>query len=88
MLSSYNSVTLTASGLIKTGPGQLHSLTIAGTANATATIYNNTAGSGTVIWEIRCLANSQASAVLDVVFSKGAYVDLSGAGVTFSCSYG
>ncbi len=81
-----DSVNLTSNGLVHTGYGALVSvaLTAAGDT-ATATVYDNTAGSGTVICVLKAAANTcqvlAPAAALGV--STGIYVVL--AGTTPNC---
>jgi hypothetical protein len=79
---------VTASGAVKSGPGVLHSLVLtAGSDAATATVYDETSGSGDVIVAIKAAANATESVVLDVAFGVGLYVALSGTSPTVTVSY-
>lgn len=75
----YTSLTASGNTLVKTGPGQLHSL-IVGTATGNITIYDGTTSGGTVI-----LATSALPAAgiynINIAFLTGLFVVLSGAGV-------
>ena len=85
MLGNYKYAYTASSALLKTGPGGIHSVLLAGgSANSTLTVYDNTAGSGTVICVLAALIGTSASVTLDVAFSKGCYATLSGTGA--SCS--
>jgi len=80
MSETYNYAVLTASGLVKTGPGVLHSLVLdGGTANSTALAYDEVSGSGTELAAVRALAGTTgATGPLDVAFGVGLYVVLAG----------
>ncbi len=81
----------TSSELVKTGPGVLHEAHLAAGADAAAaTVYANTAGSGTVICRLAAPANgSDRFAPKDgVAFSVGLYVNLdSGTSPTVDTAY-
>lgn len=88
MAVSYAYKNTDSSALVKTGPGFIHSVTLIAAANNTTLIlYDNTEGSGTVIWKLDAEANASHSAILDVTFSKGLYAALTGAGGSVSVSY-
>ena len=76
----------TADETVKTGPGVLYSVHLAaGTgALATATVYDNTAASGTVIARLAAVAdgNDRWEAPGGASFGAGIHVDLTGAGGT------
>jgi len=62
----------TAGVTIKSGAGFLHSVTIAPLATATITLYDNTAASGTVIFQSTAMiAGNPCTIILDVSFSTG-----------------
>lgn len=66
----YSHITTATTTVIKTGSGVLHTITVGtGGASSVATVYDNTAGSGTVIAVLSTAA--QASLTLDVGFSTG-----------------
>ncbi len=68
-----------ASALIKTGPGILHGVVLAaGSDAATLILYDNTAGSGTIICNLAAITGTSASVVLDVAFGTGLYMALTG----------
>ena len=85
MLSSNGSYfykRLTASGLLKSGSGLLGGFIVA-SGTPTITIYDNNAGSGTLILN-GLLANSSTPYPVPARFTNGAYVVISGTGdVTF-----
>lgn len=80
---------LAASGLVKSGPGVLHSIVLtAGSDAATAIVYDNTAGSGDVIVSLGApVADKTVAAVLNVVFSVGCYVALTGTDPSCTVAY-
>lgn len=89
MLASYTYSNKTSSALVKTGPGLLHSVVLAGGSDAaTLIVYDNTAGSGTIICKLAAQTGETASAVLDVAFSKGIYATLTGTTPSASVAYG
>jgi hypothetical protein len=69
---SFAHIATSTTTTVKSGAGILHTLTVnnLGTVASTTTIYDNTAGSGTVIAIINTLAG-QTSYVYDVVFATG-----------------
>ena len=79
---------LAASGLIKTGPGILHSVTIqAGSDAATVVIGDEVATAGdTLLMLGAATAGTSVCAVLDVSFGVGLYATITGTdpGVTVS----
>lgn len=87
-LGNYKYKNTGTSAAVRTGPGTLHSVVLAaGSDAATLIVYDNTAGSGTVICKLAAVANGGASAVLDVAFSKGLYAALTGTGPSASLAY-
>jgi hypothetical protein len=79
MIGSFVYSNKAASALVKTGPGTLHSVNLAAAGDAaTAIVYDNTAGSGTIIVKLSAAANTSESHVLDVTYSTGLYVALTG----------
>lgn len=89
MLSSYNVTNIAVAATIKTGPGIIHSITLAAAADAaTAIVYDNTAASGTVIAKLSAPLTDTAHAVLDVPFSIGCHVALTGTTPSFTIAYG
>ena len=89
MLASYNYSNKTASGLVKTGPGVLHSVTLAAAADAaTAIVYDNTSAAGTIICKLSAELTGTAHAVLDVAFGTGCYIALTGTTPSGTVAYG
>lgn len=85
MIGSYNYSNNVASALVRTGPCILHSVNLAADSDtATAIVYDNTAGSGTIICKLSALLGTSVSVVLDVAPSTGIYVTLTG--TTPSCT--
>jgi hypothetical protein len=74
-------VRLTASALVKTGPGVLYGYVIVDQGGAvTAAFYDNTAASGTVLISYKSATNvtNQFNPAVGIPFSNGLYVDISG----------
>lgn len=63
---------------VKSGHGVLHSISITETAAATITVYDNTAGSGTVLAVFKASVAEQTF-VLDVAFNTGLTIVTAGA---------
>lgn len=86
----YANITTNTTTVVKTGPGVLHTITvnIVGTAPATLTIFDNTAGSGTKIATATITA-SDTWFLYDVGFNNGlTIVTASGATVgDYTVSY-
>jgi len=77
-----------SSAIVKSGPGLVHTITLAAGADAaTLILYDNTAGSGTVIWKLAAAANTSETAMPDVPFATGCYAALTGTGPSASLSY-
>lgn len=76
---NYAHISTAATTVVKSGAGVLHNISVntLGTVASTTTVYDNTAGSGTVIAVINTLALS-GSFVLDVAFSTGLTVVTTG----------
>ena len=71
---------LTADGLIHTGPGSIDSVILtAGSDAATLIIYDNTAGSGTVIVTLKAILETSVQwTPRGHVFGRGAYGVITG----------
>lgn len=69
---SYAHISTATTTTIKSGAGVLHNISVnaLGTVASSCTVYDNTAGSGTIIGVINTL-NLSGSFVLDVAFSTG-----------------
>jgi hypothetical protein len=80
MSSKYRNITLASSAAVKSGPGSVATLNLtAGADTATVILYDNTAGSGTVICKRSAVANTSApEATLHVPFSIGCYAAITG----------
>jgi hypothetical protein len=79
---------LAASGAVKSGPGVLHSIVLsAAAADATATVYDETAGSGDVLAVVTAAQNTSHTAVLDVAFGVWCYVVMAGSGAKVTVSH-
>jgi hypothetical protein len=70
---SFTNITTQTTTVVKTGQGILHTITFNGpTATGTVAIYDNTAGSGTLIGTITVPASPQPVTLhYDAVFSTG-----------------
>ena len=80
----------TSDAQVKTGPGQLVGVVLAaGSDAATCTLYDNTAGSGTVICKLAAnTATSEAfTPCVPVSFGKGLYAVMTGTGESVSVAY-
>ena len=81
MVYPVGATNVAASTAIKTGPGMLHGAVLTAAADtATLIVYNNTAGSGTVILKLSAVANTSAVVTFPapVVFSIGCYAAVTG----------
>lgn len=88
MAGPYGYKHLSSSGLVKSGPGVVHSIALAaGSDAATATVYDETSGSGDVLAVVNAVTNNSACAVLDVAFGVGCYVVLAGTAPAVTVSY-
>jgi len=84
-------VHVTAAAAVKTGSTGLYAVTLAGAADAaTCTIYDNTAGSGTVVVKLRAGIGVTVcwSPAKPVAMGKGIYVALTGTTPDVSVAYG
>ena len=79
MISSYIYKNTAASVLAITGPGVLHSvmLTAAGDT-ATVIVYDQTSAAVPVLCKLSAVTLTSAHAVLDVSFSNGLYIAVTG----------
>jgi len=81
---------LAASAAVKSGPGILYGLVLTGGSDAaTLIVYDNTAGSGTVIIKLSAATNITVSVDLPmgVAFGVGAYAALTGTAPSASAFY-
>ena len=80
---------LATSGLIKTGPGILHSVTIqAGSDAATVVIGDEVATAGdTLLMLAAATTGTSVCAVLDVAFGVGLYATITGTDPGITVSY-
>jgi len=82
---------LTASGLVHSGPGILRAITLTpAAAVSTATVYDNTAGSGTIICKLQAPANGGSAIYAPpggIAFGTGCYIALTGASASASALY-
>lgn len=88
MLGSYAYKNSGTSVLVKTGPGGIHTVTLAaGTDAATLIVYDNITASGTAIIKLAAATGTSESAVLDVAVGTGIYAALTGTAPYASLSY-
>ena len=76
---------------MKTGPCGLYAVALAGAGDAaTCTIYDNTAGSGTVVVKLRAAAGVTVcwQPARPVAMARGIYVALTGTTPDVSVAYG
>ena len=80
---------LAASGLIKTGPGILHSVTLtAGSDAATAIIGDEVATAGDALVKLAAgTTGTSVCAILDVAFGVGIYATITGTTPSLTVSY-
>jgi hypothetical protein len=64
--------------VVKTGRGILHTITIGETAAGAITVYDNTAGSGTVLWAAKASIAEQTF-TFDLCFDTGLTIVTAGA---------
>lgn len=70
---TYSHISTSTTTTVKSGAGFLHTINVnaLGTVASTVTIYDNTAGSGTVIAVLNTLTIGQGSYTYDIAFSTG-----------------
>lgn len=70
---TYAHISTSTTTTVKSGAGVLHAIVIntLGTVASNITVYDNTAGSGTVIAVLNSLTNGEASYTYDVAFTTG-----------------
>lgn len=79
---------LTSSAAVKAGPGYVcDAILAAGSDTATLILYDNTAGSGTIILKLSAVANTTASANLADWSFSNCYASLTGTGPSASIGY-
>jgi hypothetical protein len=78
-MQTFSNSNKASSGAVKSGPGGVHTVVLtAGSDAATLILYDNTAGSGTIICKLAAVTGTTAFARLDVPFSVGCYAALTG----------
>lgn len=82
---SYARISTATTTVVKSGAGFLHTLTVNSTAAGTITIYDNTAGSGTIIAQLKASV-AECSFIYDVSFSTGLTI-VTGAASGLTVSY-
>ena len=83
-------VHLTTDTTVKSQPGQLVAVVLtAGSANATLTVYDNTAASGTVLTTLAALANDSTTWQPSICYSAaiGIHADITGTGASATVVY-
>lgn len=84
----YNYSYLTASALIKTGPGVVHTAVLTGGSDAaTLVLGDEVATGGDSIVALSAAAGVSVSAVLDVAFGVGLYATITGTAPKVTVSY-
>jgi len=82
---SYNYIATATTTVIKTGAGVLHSITVNGGTAGTIIVYDNTAGSGTIIASFDS-TNALATYLFDIAFATGLTI-VTGAATKLTVSY-
>ena len=81
---------IASSAIVKTGPGIVTGIILtAGADTATVTIYDNTAGSGTVLAKLSAVTNTTAAVSLahPLSFGKGIYATITGTTPSITIMY-
>jgi hypothetical protein len=79
MAEVYEYKHLTASGLVKTGPGVLHSVVLTGGTDAAIVVLGDeVATSGDTVVRLAAATGVSVCAVLDVAFGVGLYATITG----------
>lgn len=87
-MNSFTYKNTATSAAIHTGPGLVHTVTLAGGSDAaTLILYDNTAGSGTIIWKLAAATGTSETATIDVSFGVGCYAAVTGTAPSASVSY-
>ena len=82
----YKAISLSADGLVKTGPGFLGRLTVTASGSGVIRLYDNTAASGTVILDQMAVTATNVF-VLQIEFFTGCYFDLVSGTATVTITY-
>lgn len=69
---------VTASGLIKTGAGRIKGIFVASASSGTIKLWQNTAGSGTVLVNTFSVAAGTWYSLGDMAFSTGLFITIGG----------
>ena len=83
-------VAIAASAIVKTGPGLVTGIILtAGADTATVTLYDNTAGSGTVLAKFSAVTNTTSAVSLahPLSFGKGIYATITGTSPSITVMY-
>lgn len=83
---SYNAVSLSADGLVKTGEGQAYGVYVTSSSSGVIRFYDNTAASGTVILDQVSVA-AQDFIPMPASFYTGLYFDLVSGSATVTVYY-
>jgi hypothetical protein len=76
-----NSYKITETGQLYSGRGILEVISLAGSENATAVIYDGVNSNGRRLWDISCSANDyRDTPILNLSFKTGLYCVLTGSG--------
>ena len=74
----YNNITTATTTVVKSGSGHLHSIVVGETAAGSIIVYDNTAGSGTIIATLKA-SIVEGTYLFDCQFSTGCTVVTAGA---------
>jgi len=84
----YMYTSLAASGLIKSGPGVIHSITLTGgTDAATVVLGDEVATAGDAIISLAAAAGVSVCAVLHVAYGVGMYATITGTAPSVTVAY-
>lgn len=87
-MMSYASKNTAEAVAVKSGPGGVHTVTLTAAADAaTLILYDNTAGSGTVICKLAAAIGTTAHVALDAPFSTGCYAAVTGTAPNATITY-
>lgn len=84
----YKYTNLAASGLIKSGPGVIHSIALTGGSDAaTVVLGDEVATAGDAIISLAAAAGVSVCAVLDVAYGVGMYATITGTAPSVTVAY-
>ena len=84
---AYTPVALTASGLVKTGPGIINQIIVGSGTAVTIKVWDNTSAAGTVILETTAAITPVFVLNIQAAFSVGCFVTLAGTAPTVTVCY-